>query len=158
MGQGMARIPSVADGRLQETAAAGADGLVVGSSAWFGWLTGDAARSFSFRSPEGVYTARKERRQRGGVYWVAYRTVAGRQHKVYLGKAEELTPERLALVAAALAGRVADAELVGDAPSAPVGWARAPPGFPCWRPSCSCPGPAPTWSPGPGCSPTSTPA
>ena len=121
MGQGMARIPSVADGRLQETAAAGADGLVVGSSAWFGWLTGDAARSFSFRSPEGAYTARKERRQRGGVYWVAYRTVAGRQHKVYLGKAEELTPERLALVAAALAGRVADAaDLVGDAPSAPA--------------------------------------
>jgi LuxR family transcriptional regulator, maltose regulon positive regulatory protein len=116
----VARIPSVADGLLQGTAAGGAVGLAVGSPAWFAWLTDDAARSFSFRSPQGTYTARKERRQRGGVYWVAYRTAAGRQHKVYLGKADDLTPERLELAAVALAGRVADAaELVGDAPSTP---------------------------------------
>jgi LuxR family maltose regulon positive regulatory protein len=105
----MAQIPSVADGLLQGPAAGGAAGLAVGSPAWFAWLADDVARSFSFRSPAGAYTARKERRQRGGAYWVAYRTAAGRQHKVYLGKAEELTPERLAEVAAALAGRVADA-------------------------------------------------
>src|SRR3712207_4168747 len=115
----MAQIPSVADGLLQGTAAGGSAGLAVGSPAWFAWLAGDAARSFSFRSPEGAYTARKERRQRGGAYWVAYRTAGGRQHKVYLGKAEDLTPERLALVAAALAGRVAAAESVPDAASAP---------------------------------------
>ena len=92
----MTQIPSVTDGLLQGTAAGGAAGLAVGSPAWFAWLADDAARSFSFRSPAGTYTARKERRQRGGAYWVAYRTAAGRQHKVYLGKAEELTPERLA--------------------------------------------------------------
>ena len=86
----MTKIPSVADGLLQGSAAGGAAGLAVGSPAWFAWLADDAARSFSFRSPSGVYTARKERRQRGGAYWVAYRTVAGRQHKVYLGKAEDL--------------------------------------------------------------------
>jgi LuxR family maltose regulon positive regulatory protein len=103
----MAQIPSVADGLLQGTAAGGAAGLAVGSPGWFAWLAGDAARSFSFRSPSGTYTARKERRQRGGAYWVAYRTAAGRQHKVYLGKAEDLTPERLAEAAATLAGRVA---------------------------------------------------
>jgi LuxR family transcriptional regulator, maltose regulon positive regulatory protein len=104
----MTKIPSVAGGRLQGTATAGADGLAVGSPGWFAWLADDAARSFSFRSAAGTYTARKERRQRGGAYWVAYRTAAGRQHKCYLGKAEELTLERLAEVAAALAGRVAD--------------------------------------------------
>ena len=118
----MTRVPSVADGLLQASAAGGPAGLAVGSPAWFAWLAEDASRSFSFRSAAGAYTARKERRQRGGAYWVAYRTAAGRQHKVYLGKAEELTPERLAVAAAALAGRVADAaELVDDTPSAPGG-------------------------------------
>jgi LuxR family maltose regulon positive regulatory protein len=101
----MGQIPSVADGLLQGTAGAG---LAVGSPAWFAWLSGDA-RSFSFRSPAGAYTARKERRQRGGAYWVAYRTVAGRQHKLYLGKGEELTLERLADAAAALAGKITPA-------------------------------------------------
>ena len=116
----MTQIPSVTDGVLQGTAAGGAAGLAVGSPAWFAWLADDAARSFSFRSPSGTCTARKERRQRGGAYWVAYRTAAGRQHKVYLGKAEELTSERLTLAAAALAGRVAAAaEIVGDTPTAP---------------------------------------
>src|ERR1043165_2582766 len=105
----MAQIPSVADGLLQGTRTGGAAGLAVGSSAWFAWLADDAARSFSFRSPSGAYTARKERRQRGGVYWVAYRTAAGRQHKVYLGKAEDLTADRLAGAAAPLADPVTDA-------------------------------------------------
>ena len=49
----MAQIPAVAGTLLQETAAAGADGLTVGSSAWFGWLADDDTRSFSFRSPAG---------------------------------------------------------------------------------------------------------
>ena len=124
MGQGMTQIPSVADGLLQATTAGGVAGLAVGSPAWFAWLADDAARSFSFRSPAGAYTARKERRQRGGAYWVAYRTAAGRQHKVYLGRSEDLTPDRLAEAAATLAGRVADAEPVGDTPTAPG----APPG------------------------------
>src|SRR6185312_13971136 len=79
------------------------------SAGWFAWLADDAVRSFSFRSPAGAYTARKERRRRGGAYWVAYRTAAGRQHKVYLGKGEELTPERLAEVTAKLAGRISPA-------------------------------------------------
>jgi ATP/maltotriose-dependent transcriptional regulator MalT len=117
----MAQIPSVADGLLQGTRTGGAAGLAVGSSAWFAWLADDAARSFSFRSPSGAYTARKERRQRGGVYWVAYRTAAGRQHKVYLGKAEDLTPERLDKVADALARRVTGgAGPVGEAPPPPA--------------------------------------
>jgi LuxR family maltose regulon positive regulatory protein len=105
----MKQIPSVADGLLQGTTAGGTAGLAVGSPGWFAWLADDAVRSFSFRSSAGAYTARKERRRRGGAYWVAYRTAAGRQHKVYLGKGEELTPERLVEVAATLAGRISPA-------------------------------------------------
>ena len=100
----MARIPSVTNGLLDIGAAV----LAVGSPAWFAWLADDAARSFSFRSPQGSYTARKERRRRGGAYWVAYRTAGGRQHKVYLGRAEELTPGRLSEAAVALAALVAE--------------------------------------------------
>ena len=106
----MAQIPSVAGMLLQGTAAAGADGLTVGSLAWFGWLADDNTRSFSFRSPAGAaFTARKERRRRGGAYWVAYRTAAGRQHKVYLGRSEKLTSERLTEAAASLARRITGA-------------------------------------------------
>ena len=97
----MARIPSVASGLLE--IGAPADGLVVGSPAWWAWLAQDDVRSFAFRSPEGNYTARKERRSRGGAYWVAYRMAAGRLHKAYLGKTDELTSARLAEAAATLA-------------------------------------------------------
>ena len=98
----MARIPTVVDGRLEGASAARPG---VGSPDWFAWLGAEHTRSFSFRSPAGSFTARKERRQRGGAYWVAYRTVAGRQHKVYLGKGEELTADRLTGAAAKLAER-----------------------------------------------------
>jgi LuxR family transcriptional regulator, maltose regulon positive regulatory protein len=105
----MTRIPVVMDGTLQVAAAGKSPGVVVGSPAWFAWLSDDSARSFSFRTPAGNYTARKERRQRGGAYWVAYRTVAGRQYKKYLGTLADLTPEHLAEAAAAIAARIADA-------------------------------------------------
>ena len=105
----MTRIPVVMDGTLQVAAAGKSPGVVVGSPAWFAWLSDDSARSFSFRTPTGNYTARKERRQRGGAYWVAYRTVAGRQYKKYLGTLADLTPEHLAEAAAAIAARIADA-------------------------------------------------
>ena len=62
-GEDMTRIPFVADGMLQMAAAREAAGVVVGSPAWFAWLADDSARSFSFRSPAGDYTARKERRR-----------------------------------------------------------------------------------------------
>jgi LuxR family maltose regulon positive regulatory protein len=103
----MTRIPFVEDGLLQVAAVHEGAGVVVGSPAWFAWLADDSARSFSFRSSAGDYTARKERRQRGGAYWVAYRTSAGRQYKKYLGTVGDLTPERLAEAAATLDERIA---------------------------------------------------
>jgi LuxR family maltose regulon positive regulatory protein len=75
----------------------------VGSDRWYGWLADPATKSFSFQGNRGTLTARKERRSRGGGYWVAYRKRGGRLRKVYLGKAEELTLTRLEDTAETLA-------------------------------------------------------
>jgi len=84
--------------------------IVVGSPAWFTWLTADQPRSFSFRHPSGSFTARCERR-RDSWYWYAYRMQSGKLHKTYLGKADSLTLERLDTAATALADRALSAQL-----------------------------------------------
>src|SRR5215210_247884 len=99
------RIPQVADGVLHVPGPPRRPEIVVDSPSWVAWLTDPATRSFSFRSPRGGFTARKELRARGGEYWVAYRKQGGKLHKSYLGKAEDTTLERLEDVAAALAAR-----------------------------------------------------
>ena len=48
----------------------------------------------------GFITVRKERRQRGGVYWSGYRRQGRRLRKHYLGRSAELTQARLAQAAA----------------------------------------------------------
>src|SRR6266849_2412538 len=84
--------------------------LPVGTPAWYGWLS--TARTFAFRSAFGTFTARKEQasNKRGGWYWRAYRKRKGKLHRVYLGKSEEVTLERLNTVAAALTAQDAVAE------------------------------------------------
>src|SRR5918994_6422875 len=99
------RIPQVADGVLRVLDQSGGPEIAVASPSWIAWLTDPGTRSFSFQSPSGRYTARKEHRSRGGEYWVAYRKRGGKLYKTYLGKAEDLTLERLEDVAAAIAGR-----------------------------------------------------
>ena len=79
--------------------------ITVASPSWVAWLTDPATRSFSFQSPSCRYTARKERRSRGGEYWIAYRKQGGKLHKAYLGKAEDVTLARLEDVAAVMADR-----------------------------------------------------
>lgn len=77
--------------------------IAVGSPAWFAWL--EQAERFWYQGDGGQgFGARRERMQRGGWYWKAYRRVAGRLRRVYLGKASDLSHERLARAAAALAG------------------------------------------------------
>jgi predicted ATPase/DNA-binding CsgD family transcriptional regulator len=78
--------------------------LVVGTSSWYSWL--ETASTFTFRSEHGTFTARKERagNKRGRSYWRAYRKCNGKLHRAYLGKSEELTLERLKVVAALLEG------------------------------------------------------
>ncbi len=99
------RLPLVSDDHVL-----GPDGvgdqlapIVVGSDAWYTWLADQHIQSFSFRHPLGTFTARRERK-RYGWYWYAYRKHTGRLRKVYLGKTEELTLERLNATAAALSG------------------------------------------------------
>src|SRR5436853_2759013 len=102
------RVPAVERGLLrfpegQADGPSAAPPIAVGSPAWFAWLGGEAARSFAFRSPAGGFTANREARGRGGAYWYAYRKAGGHRRKAYLGRAEDLTPQRLAGVAAELA-------------------------------------------------------
>jgi LuxR family maltose regulon positive regulatory protein len=78
----------------------------VGSPDWYAWL--EQAGLFGFRSAAGGFTARREARARGGEYWRAYRTVAGRQRRAYLGRSADLTPERLRAAAAQLAGAASE--------------------------------------------------
>jgi hypothetical protein len=44
-------------------------GTPVGSPAWFTWL--ETASSFYYEGRTGTLTAQRERRQRGGTYWIA---------------------------------------------------------------------------------------
>ena len=76
---------------------------------WFNWLTLSTTTSFSYPLHDhargyiaGFMTVRKEARQRGGSYWVAFRRGAGRVRKVYLGRPAAVTRQRLETVAAAL--------------------------------------------------------
>src|SRR5690606_16459922 len=66
--------------------------IAVGSSLWFEWLA--TAKKFSFKYPNGGFMAQCELR-RNKSYWYAYRRRDGKLFKVYLGKTEELTFERL---------------------------------------------------------------
>ncbi len=80
----------------------GRDAIVIGSPAWYAWLNDEQTASFGYRSPRGGFTARRER-QRNGWYWYAYRRVGGKLHKRYLGRARDLTAERLHRIDVALA-------------------------------------------------------
>lgn len=77
--------------------------VAVGTGEWFAWL--NTATTFAFAGDEGSFTAHKERRQRGGWYWKAYRKRRNRLHRFYLGKSEDLTLERLRAAAATLAAK-----------------------------------------------------
>ena len=74
----------------------------VDSAAWFEWLEQESTTSFCYPLSDrrcgyivGFMTVRKERRERGGRYWVAYRRSQGRLRKVYLGASLRLTSEHL---------------------------------------------------------------
>ncbi len=95
--------PQVVAGELHTTDAAGR--IPLDSPAWFTWLADERHHSFHFTHPCGDFTARKERKQRGHWYWVAYRQVRGTLYKTYLGKSDLLTAAHLRAAAATLARR-----------------------------------------------------
>jgi LuxR family maltose regulon positive regulatory protein len=66
-----------------------------------GWL--EQIASFSFHSRSGMhYTVRKQRVQRGNIYWYGYRRLHGRVVKRYLGRTADLTLARLEEIAGLL--------------------------------------------------------
>jgi AAA ATPase-like protein len=74
------------------------------SQPWQEWLAQKS--SFAFQSKGGHrFTARKETRVRGSIYWVAYRKIGGKLTHTYIGRSEDVTLARLEQVAAFLAGR-----------------------------------------------------
>ncbi len=98
------------------------------SPQWFAWLEAPENHAFSYALHnhakgyiDGFMTVRKEHRQRGGVYWSAYRRLGRRLRKLYLGPSASVTEARLRQVAA----RLCDGEAAGcqptGAPGAPVG-------------------------------------
>lgn len=89
-------------------------GTKLDSSAWFAWLT--SATSFYYESSSGIFSAHHELRSRGGHYWIAYRRHAGRLHRLHLGKANQLTRERLEQAALALNPSAIDQELLMHSP------------------------------------------
>jgi hypothetical protein len=77
--------------------------------AWFEWLDAPTTTRFSYALHnrargyiDGFMTVRKERRQRGGVYWSVYRRQGNRVRKVYVGPSTALTGQRLDQIAAQL--------------------------------------------------------
>src|SRR5215469_11369674 len=92
--------------------------IEVGSPRWHDWLADEAHRSFSLRHALGTFTVRREH-VRQGWYWYVYHKTGGKLRKAYLGKAEEITLERLERVAAMLtsqsdAGPLVDGYLSGE--------------------------------------------
>ena len=63
--------------------------LIVGTLAWYAWLK--EASTFAFIGDKGTITACKEFSQHGGAYWKAYRKRAGKLHRAYLGKSEDVS-------------------------------------------------------------------
>jgi DNA-binding SARP family transcriptional activator len=75
--------------------------IPVGSPSWYAWLADEQNGSFSLHTRAGSVTVRRERK-RNSWYWYAYQRRGGKLHKAYIGRASELTPDRLNSVAAML--------------------------------------------------------
>jgi hypothetical protein len=74
---------------------------------WYTWLS--KIPSFRFESKRGKYTARKEQREQGGDYWIAYVKHHKKLYKKYLGPTDKLTIARLEEVAEELTKQMRNA-------------------------------------------------
>lgn len=104
------KTPMVAAGLLREPHSP--FGIAIDTPEWFNWLAETQHQSFHYAHAAGDFTARKERKQRGDCYWVAYRQRHGKLFKVYLGKTANLTGANLDAAAIRLAQ--ADIQLPDD--------------------------------------------
>ena len=80
------------------------------SEAWRAWLEAPSTVGFAYPVYDrvkgyirGWMSVRKERRARGGEYWVAYHRTGRRLRKIYLGRAERVRQAELAAAAARFA-------------------------------------------------------
>lgn len=103
------KTPTVWEDRWTGATLAVNGGLRLDSPAWFAWLEEPTTTSFAYPVYAAAHawidsflTVRKERRQRGGAYWTAYRHVGGRLRKIYLGRSATVTDARLRAIAATL--------------------------------------------------------
>ncbi len=71
---------------------------------WADWLASHT--TFYLESPDGTFTARRERRA-GATFWYAFRRSQNKLYKAYLGRSADLTRERLLAVARQLAEKAA---------------------------------------------------
>ena len=71
--------------------------IALDTAEWFAWLETQTTVSFYYQSAQTGITVRREAKQRGGQYWVAYRWVSGRLRKMYLGTAKNVTKASLAV-------------------------------------------------------------
>ncbi len=80
-------------------------GIIPDTGEWFIWL--QEIPSFHFQAKDsGHFTARKETRKRGGVYWIAYRHSSGDLLKMYIGSQAQVTIARLEEIAGELERKV----------------------------------------------------
>jgi len=101
-----ARTPVVSADRVYDPARPAApSGL--DTPDWFTWLETATSFSYPLFDPAcgyivGFMTVRKEARQRGGTYWSVYRRCGPSLRRVYLGRSECVTSDRLEGIARAL--------------------------------------------------------
>ncbi len=78
------------------------DCIQVGSHGWWEWVNSDEAVAFTFNCDHGIknYRVRKEAiKGKSGKFWYAYKRHEGNLRKRYIGKTEELTLDRLEVIA-----------------------------------------------------------
>ena len=103
-----ANIPRVSEGSLYDPQQV-ERAIRLDTPAWFEWLTAPTTTGFSYPLFDpargyivGFMTVRKERRQRGGMYWAVFRRCGKRVRKIYLGPAHTVTHARLQAIAEVL--------------------------------------------------------
>ena len=67
----------------------------IGSLDFVTWLKSENTTLFAYDSHGVTFTVRRENKQRGGNYWIAYKKIRGKLIKRYIGLAEQVTTATL---------------------------------------------------------------
>lgn len=67
----------------------------IGSPGWSTWLDDLTHKVFSYGTNLGSCTVRRETKQHGSSYWIAYKRIEGKLYKRYVGRSADLTVARL---------------------------------------------------------------